>query len=98
MAAVTATGVPNPDAPSKKGTEGESDQQQLQPRVLRDAGHALLQHFEPTGHQRHPIEENDVQDYPSDWEQPVAGAIDGRDARHFDRHVKQARSNHDRRD
>jgi hypothetical protein len=60
IAAVTATGVPKPAAPSKNAPKAKGHQQELQAAVGRDAGDALLQHIEQPDLAGQLIHKNDV--------------------------------------
>ena len=80
MAAVTATGVPNPAAPSKNAPEGEGDEQELKAAVAGDPGQAGLEDGEMAFLRGQGVEEDDVQDDPADREEPVGGAENGRGA------------------
>ena len=51
-AAVTATGVPKPQAPSKNAPKAKGDQDELEAAVLGDAHEALLEDFEVAGFAR----------------------------------------------
>ena len=50
----------------KKGAEAECNQHELQPPVVGDAADAVLQDLEQTRLQRHPVQENQIQDDPAD--------------------------------
>jgi hypothetical protein len=86
MAPVTATGVPNPEAPLEEGAEAEGDQQELQSTVLAHAGDAVLHHFEVTSFQRELVEEDDVENDPANGHQAEGSTVDGGLSRHADRH------------
>ena len=88
MAAVTATGVPKPAAPSKKAPKQKAMNRTCirrsseMPRIewLQDVELALL-----VGQL---VEEDDVEDDPSDRHQAEAGAVDGGHAGHAGRHAE----------
>ena len=70
IAAVTATGVPKPAAPSKKAPYGERDQQQLQPPVLRDVGDRVFLDLARAALVGELVQEDDVEHDPADRQQP----------------------------
>ena len=82
MAAVTATGVPKPAAPSKKRAEAEGDEEELQAAVAGDAGQAVLQTLKEPVSTVRVVEEDDVEDDPADGEEAVGGPEPGRPRGH----------------
>ena len=88
MAAVTATGVPKPAAPSKKAPKQKAMNRSCirrsseMPRIecLQDVELALL-----VGEL---VEEDDVEDDPADRHQAEAGAVDRGHAGHAGRHAE----------
>ena len=81
IAAVTATGVPKPAAPSKKAPKAEGDQQQLQAPVRGDVRDAVLQHLERAVLLGQPVQEDDVEHDPADRQQAEGGAVAARPGR-----------------
>ena len=88
IAAVTATGVPNPAAPSKNAPDREGDEQKLQAAVPGDPGQAGLEGGEMAFLLGQRIEEDDVEDDPADGEQPVGGPVRGHGRRLPGRHAE----------
>ena len=86
IAAVTATGVPKPCRTLEEGAEAEGDEQQLQAPVVADGADRTLQNRELPLFARELIEENDVEDDPTDGEQPERRAIGGGKRGHRRRH------------
>jgi hypothetical protein len=86
MAAVTATGVPKPAAPSKKAPK-EGNQQQLDAAVFGDAGKRILQHLEAAVLLGQLMQEDDVQHNPANGQQAGEAAEQGGTPRHFAGHV-----------
>lgn len=74
MAAVTATGVPKPAAPSKKAPKQKAMSSSCRRRVLCDAGQAVLEDLEQPPLLRQAVKKDDVEDDPADGEQPVGRA------------------------
>ena len=75
----------------------------MQPAILGDAGHAVLQHFEASRLDGELVHEDDVQHDPADGEQAVTDSIDrsgsGQPARHVeaeDRHQQGRRQSEQR--
>ena len=66
IAAVTATGVPNPAAPSKNAPRREGDEQELQTPVVADRADRALQDLELALLVRELVEKDDVEDDPAD--------------------------------
>ncbi len=56
MAAVMATGVPNPAVPSRKDAEGKGDEQGLEAAVIGDAGQGVLDDLEFAAFHRHVVD------------------------------------------
>jgi hypothetical protein len=82
MAAVTATGVPNPAAPSKNAPK-----QQLQPPVVGDAGDTALQYLEEPRVGGELVHEDHVEHDPADGQQAEERAQQRRLAGHFRGHA-----------
>ena len=61
----------------EKRTEGKGDEEELQPPVPRDSRQAFLKDFERSFIVGQRVEEDDVQDDPTDGEKPVGGAEEG---------------------
>ena len=68
-------------------SEGKRDEDDLHARIRRNAGEAAAQHGEETFLDRELVEEDQVQDDPSDGKQSVACAEEGGRRRRFHRHV-----------
>jgi hypothetical protein len=73
-------------------TEAERDEKKLQAAVAGDAPDGGLERFEHAFLHREPVEEDDVEYDPADWEEPGDGAEHGGAERHPSRHGE----NHDR--
>src|ERR1700724_430026 len=78
IAAVTATGVPKPDAPSKKRAERKGDQQQLDAPVRAHPADRLLQRLDRAAGEGQPVHEEDVEHDPADREETDDRAEHGR--------------------
>ena len=87
MVAVTATVCRIPGA-FKERAEAESNQQELQPAILGNVHQAVLHYLEAASHDGEVVEEDDVDDDPTDGKQAVAGSIHCRGRRHLTGHVK----------
>jgi hypothetical protein len=68
--------------------EAKGDQEQLQATVIGDAADAVLEHLEQAEFLRELVEEDDVEDDPTDRQKPEGGAEERRFAGHFGRHAE----------
>ena len=96
MAPVTATGVPNPPAPSKKAPK-EKATRELEATIRREVADGLLKRGEPSFLHRQPVEENHVQDDPADGKHACDDAEERRADGKPGRHGEQEDGDRDRR-
>src|SRR5262249_15283619 len=89
IAPVTATGVPKPDAPSKKAPKENAINRSCSRRSARTPADGLLQSLETAGRDRKAVHEDDVEHDPADREESRHGAEHGRTQRHVGRHGEQ---------
>ncbi len=87
MAAVTATGVPKPAAPSKNAPREEGDEKELQAAVVADGSDRPLQDGELALFARELVEKYNVENDPADRQEAEGRAVAGREARHGNRHA-----------
>ena len=88
IAAVTATGVPKPAAPSKNAPKLKAMKQQLQATIVGDVTDAALENFELALLVGELVEKDHVENDPADRPQAVAGTVDRCHQSHADRHAE----------
>ena len=80
----------------EKGAEAERDQHELQPAIVGDPADAVLQHAEQPGLDRHPVEEDQVEDDPAHRRDREQRAVEPGPCRHSARHAEDEQGDHHR--